>query len=149
MTRLTRWEPLSGMRRLHNMLDRIMDESLLESPFPEEWAEGLSPVDLYETEEEVIVKASLPGVSPEDIDISISDDVLRIRAEVSEAREEGKEGEEVLLRERRFRSFYRSLRLPAAVDSDQAEAEIENGVLTLTMPKVEEAKPKTISVKAK
>ena len=150
MTDLIRWEPFRGMRRLHNMLDRMMDESLFRETLPERWDEGIAPIDLYETDDEVVLKAALPGVSAEDIDISISNGMVSVRAEVSEEREEKDEkGARYHLRERRYKRLSRSMRLPSDVDASKADAEFENGVLRLRMPKVEKAKPKTITVKAK
>jgi HSP20 family protein len=148
MDHITRWEPLREMQRMRNMLDRMMDRAFLDTPFlggfTEEWG---VPIDVYQTDDDVIVKATMPGVKPEDIHISITGDTLNIRAEASEEREE--EGLRYHLRERRTGSFSRSVLLPASVNADQAKAEFENGVLTLTLPKTEGVKPKTITVKAK
>jgi HSP20 family protein len=128
----------------------MMDESFLRETLPERWDEGIAPIDLYETDDEVVLKAALPGVSAEDIDISISNGMVSVRAEVSEEREEKDEqGVRYHLRERRYKRLSRSMRLPSAVDAKKADAEFENGVLRLRLPKVEEAKPKTITVKAK
>lgn len=150
MTDLIHWEPFRGMRRLHDMLDRMMDESFLRETIPERWDEGIAPIDLYETDNEVVLKAALPGVNAEDIEILISNGGVSIRAEVSEEREEkDEEGIRYHLRERRYKRLSRSMRLPSAVDANKADAEFKNGVLRLMMPKVEEAKPKTITVKAK
>ena len=146
---LTRWEPFREMRRMHDMLDRVMDESLTHKGSGNgNWFEGLAPIDLYQTDDEVVIEASMPGVQPDDIDISVTGDTLTMRGEVRE--EKDVEGErDYQLRERRYRRFARSLTLPSTVDADQAEAEIEHGILTLRIPKAEQAKPKQISVKAK
>jgi HSP20 family protein len=128
----------------------MMDASLYRETLSERWHEGIAPIDLYETDDEVVLKAALPGVSAEDIDISISNGMVSVRAEVSEEREEKDEkGVRYHLRERRYKRLSRSMRLPSAVDASKADAEFENGVLRLRMPKVEEAKPKTITIKAK
>lgn len=146
---LTRWEPFREMRRIHDMLDRAMDESLTTSGRGDgNWFEGLAPIDVYQTDDEVVVEASMPGVQPEDIDISVTGDTLTMRGEVRE--EKDVEGErDYQVRERRYRRFARSLTLPSTVDADNAEAEIQNGILTLRIPKAEQAKPKQITVKAK
>jgi HSP20 family protein len=145
MTRLTRWEPFREARRMHDMLDRMMDRSLLDP-----WAsgfEGVLPLDMYQTDDEIIVKASAPGMTAEDIDISITGETLTIRGELEG--EEVQEDSRYHIRERRMESFSRSIALPTMVQAEKAKAEFENGILTLTLPKAEEVKPKTISVKAK
>ena len=112
------------------------------------WPEGANvpAVDLYQTDDEVVVKAVLPGIKPDDINISITGDVLNLRGSVTEEVE--RQDATYYLRERRQGEFSRSLPLPAPVVADQAKADFENGVLTLTLPKAEEVKPKTIAVKA-
>jgi HSP20 family protein len=94
-----------------------------------------------------VVKMWLPGVKPEDIQVSVTNGVLTIRGEVKEEKEEKEKTYH--LRERRYGSFSRSVSLPNDVSADKADADFENGVLTLTLPKAEEAKAKTITVKAK
>lgn len=147
MSMLTRVEPFGRRRRLQEMIDRFMDRAFLDMPFFEGYFEGGVPVDVYQTDDEVVVKATTPGLKPEDINISITGDTLCIRGEVKEEREE--EGQQYHIRERREGSFSRSFTLPTRVDADKAKAEFENGVLTLTLPKVEDVKPKTITVKTK
>ena len=104
-------------------------------------------VDMYQTENDIVVKATLPGLEPEDIDIQITGDLLTLRGETKQ--ETVDEKAKYHLREHRYQSFSRSLTLPAAVIADKTNAEMKNGVLTLTLPKAEEAKPKVITVKAK
>jgi HSP20 family protein len=131
---------------MHDMLDRVMDRSLFEPFYGDANGFGV-PLDVYQTDDEVIVKASAPGFKPEDVQISVTGDTLSIRGETHEETEE--EGKRYHLRERRMTSFSRTITLPTPVKADNASAEYEDGVLTLTLPKVEEVKPKTISVKAK
>jgi HSP20 family protein len=145
MKNLTRWEPFREARRMHDMLDRMMDRSLLD-PFYS-GMEGTIPLDMYQTDDEIIVKASAPGLTADDLDISITGDTLTIRGEFQA--DEVQEGARYHVRERRIESFARSIKLPTMVNVEQAKAEFENGILTLSLPKVEEVKPKTISVKAK
>jgi HSP20 family protein len=150
MTMLTRWEPFREMRRLHDALDRAMDERLTRRLGWEELDEGLALVDLYETDKDVVMKAALPGVDVEDIEISITGDLLNLRAEMDEEKEEEGNGNvRYHVREQRYKRFSRSMRLPTLVDTDKAEAEFQNGVLRLTIPKAEEVKQKTIHVKVK
>ena len=104
-------------------------------------------VDMYQTDDAVVVKSAIPGIKPEDIDISITGDTLTIKGETRVEEEVNEEN--YIRRERRYGSFCRSLALPLPVVTDKAEAEFENGVLTLTLPKAEEVKPKAIKIKAK
>jgi HSP20 family protein len=147
MTKITRWEPFREMRRMHDMLDQLMDRSLTDYPDLAGEKFGFLPLDVYQTEENVIVKASAPGLKPDDLNISITGDTLTIQGETSEEKEE--KGAQYHLKERRSSSFSRSITLPTMVKAEEASAEFENGVLTLTLPKAEEVKPKTITVKAK
>jgi HSP20 family protein len=145
MTNITRWEPFREARRMHDMLDRMMDRSLID-PF---WsgAAGSLPLDLYQTDDDIIVRASAPGLTPDDLEISVTGETLSIRGELKA--EEVQEGTRYHIRERRVENFSRSIQLPTMVQAEKAKAEFENGILTLTLPKVEEVKPKTITVKAK
>jgi HSP20 family protein len=131
-------------------LDRLMDESFPGmASLDARYHIGL-PVDLFQTDDEVVVKAAMPGMKPEDINISISGELLDIEGEVKEEYEAGEDnGVKYHIRERRRGRFCRSLTLPVHVDADRASAEFEDGILTLTLPKVEEAKPKTITVETK
>lgn len=147
MTDLIRWEPLREIRRMQNVIDRMMDRGFIETPLLGGFFEGGVPIDVYQTDEDVVVKATTPGMKPEDLHISVTGDTLNIRGEVREEREE--EGHQYHLHERRMRDFSRSILLPTTVNADKAKAEFENGVLTLTLPKVEGVKPKMITVKPK
>ncbi|HEY63781.1 MAG TPA: Hsp20/alpha crystallin family protein [Caldilineae bacterium] len=148
MTNLMRWDPFRDFISLRNAMDRLFEEafvmpSRLLAPTTE-WSLAL---DVAEDEDNFIVKATIPGVRPEDLDVSIADNVLTIRGEIK-ADEEIKE-EQYHIRERRYGSFSRSVRLPAPVDADKVEATYENGVLTLRIPKAEEVRPKRIPVKTR
>lgn len=146
MANIIRFEPMREMVRMSDSMDR-----LFENIYGRGWRDGdlfeTPSVDLYQTQNEVVLKASLPGMTANDIQISVVGDVLSLRGEVH-AEEEINEAS-YQIRERRSGSFSRSLSLPAAVQVDKAKAEFENGVLTLTLPKAEEMRPKTITVKAK
>lgn len=104
-------------------------------------------LDVVENDDAYIVRASLPGLKAEDIDVNIEDDVLTIKAEHSEENEESDEN--YLMRERTYGSYRRSVRLPSGVDGDNTTAQFEDGVLTLTLAKREEFKPKKIEVAVK
>ena len=146
MASIVRWDPFREMMSLRDVMDRLVDDAFVRP------TSGLGmlhapAVDVIENEDEVVVKASLPGVRSDDINISITGDMLTIRGEAKSERDEEKDN--YILRERRFGSFSRSLALPTSVVADKAKAEFENGILTLSLPKAEEVKPKTITVKAK
>ncbi len=149
MAELVRWDPFREMISLREAMDRLLDEAFTR-PLSLSVGEGLAlvpQIDMYQTNDEVVVKATIPGVKPEDLHITISGDVLTIRGEIKE--EEETKDATYLIRERRYGTFSRSVPLPVPVVADKAKAEFENGVLTLTLPKAEEVRPKTIEVKAK
>lgn len=149
MSEIIRWEPVREMRRLQNMFDRMVNDSFLSRTSAEDVYECYAPVDVYETDNEILVEAVMPGVKVDNIQISITGDILRIRGEMSSEQGEAKEDARYLLRERQYGSYSRSLRLPMEVNAKNASAEMENGILELTLPKAEEVKPKTIPIKAK
>ncbi len=150
MSNIIKWEPFREVRRIQNLMDRMMGDAFLGRSWFDDINEGLVPVDVYETDENVFVEAAMPGLSPQEIDISVIGDTLNIRAEVSEDRQEkNEEAVQYYMRERSYRRFSRSLRLPAEVNADKASADYKNGILKLTLPKVEPVKSKTITIKAK
>jgi len=141
---LTRWDPFQEMLNLRRTVDRLFDNV---SP-DHEWAQtsmwGLA-VDVVENKDDFIVKASVPGINPDDLDISYADDTLTIKGEIK-SDNEVKENQ-YHLRERRFGSFARSISLPTKIKGDAIEASYQNGVITLRLPKAEEVKPKRIAIK--
>lgn len=144
MTNLTRWDPFSELR---TTMDRLFEDG-----FSRPWRlipnageyEGVFPVEVSETEDALEVKASLPGVKPEEVEITIANDVLTIKAEHKETTEDKKR--DYYRREIRYGAFHRSLSLPVSVDADKANARFENGLLTLALPKAEALRPKQIKV---
>jgi HSP20 family protein len=102
---------------------------------------------MYQTDDEVVVRAALPGFKPDDVQINITGDVLHIKGEMKH--EEEKKEKAWHMREQRWGAFERSVALPTDVVADKARAEFENGVLTITLPKAEEVKPKAVNIKAK
>jgi HSP20 family protein len=128
-------------------MDRFFEDGLVRpwrllSPTAE--YEATFPIEVSETEHDVEVKAALPGIRPEDVDISIVNDVLTIKAEHKEEHEDKKR--EYYRRELRYGAFHRGLSLPISVDADKAEARFENGVLHLRLPKAEALRPKQIKI---
>ncbi|MBC7238221.1 MAG: Hsp20/alpha crystallin family protein [Chloroflexi bacterium] len=147
---LTRWDPFREMVSLRDAMNRLFDESWLR-PW---WRLGegetpsvFVPLDMVETDGDIVISAPLPGLKPEDVDISITGNTVTIKGEFREE-QEGKR-ENVHFRERRYGAFQRAVTLPTEVDANKAEATFENGVLKLTIPKTEEAKPKKIQIKTK
>jgi HSP20 family protein len=104
-------------------------------------------LDMYETDTDVVVKTALPGVTPDDVEVSVLGDTLTIRGE-RKGTGAGRRKAPVHHRESSYGRFFRAVTLPALVKAEEAKAEFENGVLTLTLPKAEEAKPKSIKVQA-
>jgi HSP20 family protein len=101
------------------------------------------PVDVTESENDFVVKASLPGIKPEDVQTTVLGNTLTIRGE---SKVEDENGHHWLVRERRFGSFERSMSMGTPINADMASAQFENGVLTLTLPKSEQARPKQIKL---
>jgi HSP20 family protein len=146
---IERWHPFTDLMSLRQAMDRLFEDSFVR---PSRALEGLAEVagpalDIYQKPDEIVVKAALPGVKAEDVNIDITGDTLTIRGE-SKAEQEVKR-EDYLYQERRYGAFSRSVVLPSGVKSDKAEATMEDGVLTLRIPKAEEVKSKAIKVKAK
>ena len=149
MSNIVRWEPFRELVSLREAMDRLFEESFVRPGGGRLAPAGMEipAVDMYQTDDAVVVKSAIPGIKPEDIDISITGDTLTIRGETRVEEEVNEEN--YIRRERRYGSFCRSLALPLPVVTEKAEAEFENGVLTLTLPKAEEVKPKAIKIKAK
>jgi len=145
MSNLTRWDPFRDMMALRNMMDRWLEPSWSATTGwqPMSWDLAL---DVAETEDDFVVKASLPGINPDDLEITYNNNVLTIKGEVKE--EKDVDEQRYHLRERRYGSFSRSISLPTTVKADAIEASYEAGVLTLHLPKAEEAKPKRIPVQS-
>lgn len=141
---LTRWDPFQEMLNLRRTVDRLFDNVGADHEWAQPSAWGLA-VDVVENKDDFIVKASVPGINPNDLDISYSDDTLTIKGEIK-SDNEVKENH-YHLRERRYGTFTRSVSLPTRIKGDAIEASYENGVVSLRLPKVEEVKPKRISIK--
>jgi HSP20 family protein len=145
---IVRWEPFREMTSLRDAMDRLFEDSFVRLPrlWPRDGAWEL-PIDMHQTANDVIVKVSLPGFKPEEVDISVTGDTLTMKGTHTEEQEVKEEN--YLYKERRHGTFSRSVLIPVQVKSDKAEAVFEDGILTLTLPKAEEVKPKQIKVKAK
>ncbi|MGC1415105.1 MAG: Hsp20/alpha crystallin family protein [Candidatus Acidiferrum sp.] len=143
-TTLNRWEPFRGTATLQEQVNRLFGNVLEHGGEESNLTTWAPAVDIYETEHELVVKADLPEVDPKDLDIRVENNILTIRGE---RKFEKKVNEENYLRvERAYGSFSRSFSLANTVNSEAIKADYQNGVLTLTVPKREEAKPKQIKV---
>lgn len=143
MRTIARWEPFR-VTTLQDQINRLFNESFDRSGEESSLTTWAPAVDIYETEHELVVKADLPEVDPKDLDIRVENNILTIRGE---RKFEKKVDEDNYLRvERSYGSFARSFTLANTVNSEAIKAEYQNGVLTLTIPKREEAKPKQIKV---
>ena len=143
-TTLNRWEPFRGAAALQEQVNRLFGNALERSSAESNLTSWAPAVDIYETEHELVVKADLPEVDPKELDIRVENNLLTIRGE---RKFEKKVNEDNYLRvERAYGSFSRSFSLANTVNADAIQADYQNGVLTLTIPKREEAKPKQIKV---
>ena len=154
MASIVRYSPFDEMVSLRKAMDKLFDESYVRS-----YRSGANggnnvamarlPIDLYETDDELVLKARLPGINPEDVDITIDDGDLIIKAELSSdlALDEAKEWS-WYRHELYHGAVGRRISLPTLVQSDNIEATFRNGQLTLVLPKAEEVKPRSIKVKA-
>lgn len=145
MSNLIRWEPMREMITLREAMDRLFDDAFTR-PFGLPAGSLVPPIDMYQTEEDVVVKAVLPGMKAEDVQISVTGELLTIKGEYRQAEETERAYQ---IREQRIGAFERTLSLPSLVVANKAQAEYVDGILTITLPKAEESKPKTISVKVK
>jgi len=151
MSSLIRWEPFSDLISLREAMNRLFEESYVR-PITARWLRAQAqdghcelPLDAYVTSDDLIIVAQVPGLSPEDVEITIEGDTLSIKGEFKAHAEAA----EYLIQERSYGTFCRTLRLNIPVQPDKAEAVFNKGVLVLTIPKAEEIKAKTIKVKVK
>ena len=149
MANITRFDPLGEMVSLRHAMDRLFEDSFVS---PMSWrtignGEGVTPpLDVHETEDHIVVTASLPGIRPDDVEITMVGQTLTLRGEFKA--DEGVGREQYLYRERRYGTFNRTLQLPVRVEGDKAEATFSDGILTLRVPKAEEVKPRQIRISA-
>lgn len=147
MANIRRWSPFRDMMAMQTAMDRVFDEMRNRWEDTESgWGYNLA-LDVDEDNDAYLVTTDLPGVNPEDIDVRFENGVLTINAEVNERTTE-ENGSKSLVRERRWGRFSRSIRLPQNINVEDVDATYENGVLTLNLPKSEEAKPRQIEVKS-
>lgn len=144
---LIKYDPIREIRNLQEEMNRLF-ASAFSRTFDDELMSGAwtPSVDIYENKDQVVLEAELPGMKPEDVNISIENNVLTIQGERKFEKKEEKDNYHRI--ERRYGSFTRSFTLPPTIDPERITAEFDNGVLRLTMVKREEAKPRRIEIKA-
>jgi len=142
---IERWDPTRELATLRDMINRVFEETWSRvGRLPTAVELFGPPVDLSETDTEIIVKAAVPGLKPEDLEVSVEDSLLTIRGETKEEKKE--ESARHYYREIRYGRFERSVRLPAAVDESRAEARLEHGILTIRLPKAQPSARRTIKI---
>ena len=148
MSNLTRWEPAREMMTLREAMDRLFDDAFTRPlSIRDGWSVSTPAIDMYQTDDEIIIKAAIPGMKADEVQINVTGEMLTLKGETKH--EEEKKEKAWHIREHRWGAFERSVSLPTTVVADKAKAEFENGVLTITLPKAEEVKPKLINIKAK
>jgi HSP20 family protein len=135
------------MMTLREAMDRLFDDAFTRPINLRDGGWTAPAVDMYQTDDEVVVRVALPGFKSDEVQINVTGDVLTLRGETKHEEEQKERAWHI--REHRWGSFERSIALPTEVTADKAVADFENGILTITLPKAEEVKPKTITVKAK
>jgi HSP20 family protein len=146
---MSRWDPFRDLMSIQSELNRLFGRTYAgESGGSTAGLAGawVPPLDIYETDERFVVNVELPGIEPDSVDVSVEDSVLTIRGERSFYAEVDEESFHRV--ERRYGQFARSITLPQTANAEAIEASFDRGVLTITVPKVEQAKPKKIQVKA-
>jgi HSP20 family protein len=142
---LTQFQPFRGVSSLQDQINRLFNETFDRSSDEASLTPWAPAVDIYETEQNLVVKADLPDIKPEELDIRVENNILTIRGERQFEKEVNESN--YLRVERAYGSFSRSFSLANTVNSEAIQADYKNGVLTLTIPKREEARPKQIKVR--
>ncbi|MBN2258639.1 MAG: Hsp20/alpha crystallin family protein [Anaerolineaceae bacterium] len=146
MSTIIRYNPLREAMSLSRQMDRLMEGAMRGSELWDGSMDWALPLDVIENDNEFIVKASLPGIKPEDIEVTYHNQTLTVKGEMKQ--EEDTSEEKYHLHERRYGMFSRSITLPSDVNGDAIKADFDNGVLALSLPKKEEVKAKRISIQS-
>jgi HSP20 family protein len=140
------WDPFREMVTLRDAMDSLFENAMIQPFSGTRGSAGqYLPVDVMENQDNFVVRASLPGINPDDLNVTVVDNVLTIEGEV---RADEQKESRYHLRERRWGAFSRQIGLPASVDANAVRADYTNGILTLTLPKSEESKPKRIQIRS-
>ena len=143
MSNLTRWNPVRDLINLRESMDQFFNDRMSRG-FDFFGHTMIMPIDVYSTDDAIVLVADVPGLKPEDLSITLEGDTLTIRGELKPAAEQ----RNYLIRERMSGKFERTLTISTPINNEKVEANFDNGVLTLTMPKADAAKPKQITIKA-
>lgn len=143
MATVTRWDPFQEMMSLRDAMNQLLSESFVQ---PRGWA-GVQqvPLDLYETDQEYVAKLAVPGLTPDNFEITFQQNGLRIHGHTQA---EQQPGIRYHVQEQRFGDFSRTIQFPTPVDAEKVQASLSDGILTIHVPKSEAARPKRITVKA-
>ena len=148
MDGMSRWEPAREFVTLREAMNRLFEDSFVGGGPQQRDGQGNElrlPIEAYATDHEIVVRAPVPGVKPEDVEVTVEGDTLTIRGEFPRP----PENVNYIFAERPWGRFSRTLQLNVPVEADKAEATFENGLLTLTLPKAEAVRPKVIPIKAR
>ena len=144
---VTRWEPFRDFVTLRQAMDRLFEDAMVNTSHTWDGARGGHlPLDIYTTKDSIVIRASVPGVAPDDVEITVEGSTVNIRGESKP--EKAEDGATWLVQEHRYGAFARTIDLAMPVQADKADAKFENGILTLTIPKAEEIRPRIIKVKS-
>lgn len=142
------WKPFGEVSSLRKEMDNLLNNFLGETSFPRSFSQEWNPsVDVSETDDQLLIKAELPGLDAKDVNVSISGDILTVKGE--KKKEEEKKDEHFHSTERFYGSFQRSFRLPANIKTDEVDATFKKGVLQLVLRKTEDSRKKEIEIKVK
>jgi HSP20 family protein len=147
MAAITRWDPFRDLVTVQDEINRLFGRTYGTREGNGGLAGWAPAIDIHETGESFVIDAELPGIDPDAVDINVEGDTLTLRGERSSMEES--EGDTYHRVERRFGAFARSVVLPTTADTERIEATFDKGVLTITVPKAERAKPRRIEVKAR
>jgi HSP20 family protein len=145
MPAIIRWSPARDMVRLSDAMDRMFEDAWTRPVPARAEREARLPLDVYTTPSEIVLTANVPGLKPDEVEITLEGDTLSIHGEFKAPME----NVEYVFQERSFGKFSRTLTINVPVDVNKVEATFDSGVLTITLPKAEAARPKTIKVEAK
>lgn len=143
---ITKWEPFRELATLQDRINRLFGESFPARLYDDDLISGVwaPAIDLYETDNEIVINAEIPGVDKKDINIEVKDGILHLSGERKEEKEVKEE--RYHRKERYYGTFRRSFTLPAHINAEKVKAKFKDGILKIALPKIEEAKPKKIDV---
>ena len=148
MSTVIRWSPLGDLMSLHNAMDRLFSDTFrLPGGAGQQVGavgEGYLPLDIYQTDKEWVIRASVPGVDPNAVELTFDSGMITLKGEIKAP--EGVKPEQFWVRENYYGTFSRQVTLPEDALGDQAKAQFFNGVLVLTVPKAQAAKPRSVKI---